>query len=163
VKIRVPHRAFGRSARGPLDACGLTLVTLCCVPALLCCGGHTGPPRHPVAEMSARVTGRIGVIDLVVSDPARADRLRQVYLQIAELAIEYDLARAHSILQARSLAQTRSAEAAPAEGSDADVLEHLLAPPLEQGKAMFERYTALTLESRSLLTEDEFETLNRVR
>jgi hypothetical protein len=114
--------------------------------------------------MSARATGRIGVIDLVVSDPARADRLRQVYLEIATLALEYDLARARSILQARSIAAERSRQqAAPATTSDAGVLEHLLAPPLEQGKAMFERYTALTLEARSLLTEDEFETLNRVR
>jgi len=161
VKTRAPLRAFGRSAR--LRARAGALAAACGVPALLGCGGHTGPPRHPVAEMSARVTGRIGVIDLVVSDPARADRLRQVYLEIAELALEYDLARARSILQARSLAGQRSTQAAPAAGSDADVLEHLLAPPLEQGKAMFERYTTLTLEARSLLTEDEFETLNRVR
>jgi hypothetical protein len=151
--------ALGCSAR--LGACGLA--ALCCVPGLFGCGGHTGPPRHPVAQMSSRATGRIGVIDLVVSDPARADRLRQVYLEIAELALEYDLARARSILQARSLAEERSAQTAPAAASDAAVLEHLLAPPLEQGRAMFERYTALTLEAHRLLTEDEFETLNRVR
>jgi hypothetical protein len=114
--------------------------------------------------MSARATGRIGVIDLVVSDPARADRLRQVYLEIAAVSLEFDLARARSILQARSIAAERSKQqAVPAATSDAAVLEHLLAPPLEQAKAMFERYTALTLEARSLLTEDEFETLNRVR
>jgi hypothetical protein len=137
------------------------LAALCCMPALLGCGGHTGPPRHPVAQMSARATGRIGVIDLVVSDPARADRLREVYLQIAEVALEYDLARARAILQARSIARARSTQAAAT--SDAAVLEHLLAPPLELAKAIFDRYTALTLEAHRLLTEDEFETLNRVR
>jgi hypothetical protein len=160
VNTRTPPAAFGRGVR----LCACALAVLCCAPALLGCGGHEGPPRHPVAQMSARATSRIGVIDLIVSDPARADRLRQVYLEIATLALEYDLARARSILHARSMAAERSKQQqAPAATSDAAVLEHLLAPPLEQGKAMFERYTALTLEARSLLTEDEFETLNRVR
>jgi len=158
MTTRSPRAASGRPAR--LRA---AFAAIGCASVLLGCGGHNGPPRHPVAQMSARATGRIGVIDLVVSDPARADRLRQVYLEIATLALEYDMARARSILQARSIAAERSRQAAPAETNDATVLEHLLAPPLEQGKAMFERYTALTLEARSLLTKDEFETLNRVR
>lgn len=159
MKTRALHVVLARSGR--LHAC--LLVALCCVPALFGCGGHNGPPFHPVAQMSARASARLNVIDLVVSDPARADRLHQVYLEITALALEYDLARARSILQARSIAKQRSTLAAQAVAPDADVLEHLLAPPFDQGKAVFDRYVALTLEARSLLTEDEFETLNRVR
>jgi len=139
---------------------GCALAAFCCLPALFGCGGQSGPPRHPVAQMSARATAKIGVVELVVSDPVRAERLRQVYLRIAELGQEFDLARSRAILQARSIAEQRSANAEPV-GSDA--LELLLAPPLAQGKAMFDRYAALMRQARSLLTQDEFETLNRVR
>jgi hypothetical protein len=113
--------------------------------------------------MSARATAKIGVIDLVVSDPSRAERLRQVYLRIAALGREFDVARARSLLRARAIAEQRSTPAGQAEPADPDALERLLAPPLAQGRAMFDRYVALTLEARSLLTADEFEQLNRVR
>jgi hypothetical protein len=141
-----------------LGACALAV--FCAVPVLLGCGGQKGPPRHPVAEMSARYTARTGVIDLIVADPARADRLREVYLRVAALGHEFDLARARSMLEARSIAEQRSRQGEPA---DPGALEDLLAPPLAQGRAMFDRYAALMLEARALLTEDEFERLNRVR
>ena len=130
---------------------------------LLACGGQQGPPRHPVAEMSARATAKLGVIDLVVSDPLRAERVREVYLRIATVAREFDQARARSLLQARSIAEQRTTPEAQAEAADTAALEHLLAPPLAQGKTMYERYTALMRQARSLLTADEFDTLNRVR
>jgi hypothetical protein len=110
--------------------------------------------------MSARATAKIGLIDLIVADPVRAQRLGQVYLRIAALAREFDLARALSMLQARSLAQQRAARAEP---GDPALLEPLLAPPLAQSRPMFDRYSALMLEVRSLLTESEFDKLNRVR
>jgi hypothetical protein len=134
--------------------------TLCGSALLFGCGGQSGPPRHPVAELSARATAKLGLIDLVVADPLRAEQLRQVYLRIAALAHEFDLARTRSMLQARSIAQQRSARAEP---GDPAVLERVLAPPIAQSRSMFERYSALMLEARSLLTEAEFNELNRVR
>jgi hypothetical protein len=53
-----------------------------------------------------------------------------------------------------------TAEASP---PSADELERILAPPVEVGRALFDRYTALMLEARSLLSQGEFEKLNRVR
>jgi hypothetical protein len=153
MRLRIRRRALSLAVtRAPLSAA-------LCVWLLLGCGGHSGPPRHPVAEMSARATAKLGLIDLIVNDPARAERLRQVYLRMAALAHEFDLARAHSMLRAGSLAEQRSAQA---EGDPA-VLELLLAPPLAQSTSMFERYSALQLEARSLLSESEFDKLNRVR
>ena len=132
--------------------------------ALLCaCGGQSGPPRHPVAEMSARATAKLGVIDLVVADPLRAERVREVYLRIATVAREFDQARARSLLQARSIAEQRATPEAQAEAADPATLELLLAPPLAQGHTMYERYAALMQQARSLLTADEFDALNRVR
>ena len=134
-----------------------------CLSALVACAGQSGPPRHPVGEMSARAAARIELIDLVVSDPKRAERLREVYLRIAALGDEFDQARARSILQVRSMARERSTPEAQAQPVDAATLERLLAPPLVQSRAMFDRYAALLQQARSLLTPDEFETLNRVR
>ena len=137
-----------------------TCILLAALGSLLGCGGQSGPPHHPVAQMSARSTAKVGLIDLVVSDPVRAQRVREIYLRIAELGLEFDLARARSIRQARSIAQQRSTLAEP---GDAEALEHFLAPPLAQSRAMFDRYAALTRQARSLLTEGEFEKLNGVR
>jgi hypothetical protein len=113
--------------------------------------------------MTARSTAKLGLVDLVVSDPIRAERVRAVYLELAALGRDFDLARARSMLKSREEWQRR----ATAEGQDApataEALELFLAPPIEEGKAAFQRYTALMLEARSLLTEAEFETLNRVR
>jgi hypothetical protein len=73
------------------------------------------------------------------------------------------LARARAILEARAALETRSTAAARSNPATSAELERMLAPPLEQGKALFERYMALMLQARSLLTEDEFEALNGVR
>lgn len=124
------------------------------------CGGPSGPPRHPVAEMSARATAKIGLIDLVVEDAARAQRLRQLYLNVVALGQEFDVERARALLRARALAGEHAGQTEP---SGPDALEQLLAPPLAQSRAAFERYAELMLEARSLLTEAEFERLNRVR
>jgi hypothetical protein len=113
--------------------------------------------------MSARALGRLDVIDLVVSDPARAERVRDVYLQLGTLGRQFDLARARSILEAQAALEKRSTEATQSQPGNVGDLEAMLAPPIEEGKAIFDRYTALMLEVRSLLTEDEFEKLNRLR
>lgn len=140
-----------------------TALACVCLAVLVACGGQSGPPRHPVGEMSARATAKIELIDLVVSDPRRAERVREVYVRIAALGDEFDQARARSILQVRSIAEERSTPEAQAEPVDVAALERMLAPPLVQSRAMFDRYTALMQQARSLLTADEFETLNGVR
>jgi hypothetical protein len=125
--------------------------------------GHRGPPPHPVGEMRARATAKLDVIELVVSDPARAEQVRRLYLRMAALARQFDRARARSMLDARAAWQQHSGEEPPDHRLHTADLEMILAPPLEEGKALFERYTALMLEARHLLTESEFAKLNDVR
>ncbi|HEY6077489.1 MAG TPA: hypothetical protein VIW29_01720 [Polyangiaceae bacterium] len=127
------------------------------------CGGSKGPPRHPVQEMTARASAKLELIELVVNDAERAQRVRKVYLQLVDLGHEFDLLRARALTKARADWQKRTsadAQTAPASG---ETLELVLAPPLQESKAVFERYTALMLEARSLLTQQEFEKLNKVR
>lgn len=138
------------------------LLGIACV-ALAACGGPQGPPRHPVGAMTARSTAKLGLVDLVVGDRARAERVRAVYEELAALGRDFDLARARSILRSRDEWQRRAAAAGPSSEASAEALELLLAPPVAEGQAAYERYTTLMLEARSLLSEDEFEALNRVR
>lgn len=127
------------------------------------CGGAKGPPRHPVQEMTARSTAKLELIELVVSDAERAQRVRRIYLQLVELGREFDLLRAHSLTKARADWQKRASVDAPAAPASGETLELVLAPPLQEGKALFDRYTTLMLEARGLLTQQEFEKLNKVR
>ena len=127
------------------------------------CGGQKGPPRHPVGEMTARSTAKLELVDLVVSDPLRAERLRAVYLELAALGRDFDLARARSVVRCRDEWQRRTTAEGQATPVSAEALELFLAPPLAESKAAYERYTALMLEARSLLDEAEFEKLDRVR
>ena len=127
------------------------------------CGGQKGPPRHPVGEMTARSTAKLELIDLVVSERTRAERVRAVYLELAALGRDFDLARARAMLRSRDEWQRRTTVEAQAAPVSPEALELFLAPPLADSTAAYDRYTTLMLEVRSLLREDEFEKLNRVR
>jgi hypothetical protein len=126
------------------------------------CGGSNETPRHPVQEMTARSASKLDLVGLVVSDPVRAARVRQVYVQLAELGREYDLMRAQSLAKAGADWQRRTQQA-PDEAAKPETLELVLAPPLEDSKAIYTRYAALMVEVRSLLTRAEFEKLDKVR
>ena len=152
-------RASFRTFSGTLQRAVALLAAL----AIAGCGGPEGPPRHPVQEMTARATAKLDLVDLVVSDSERAQRVRQVYLQLVDLGREFDLLRARALTRARADWQQRATPDAQTAPADGKTLELVLAPPLEQSKAVFERYTALMLEARSLLTQQEFEKLNKVR
>ncbi len=113
--------------------------------------------------MTARSTAKLELIDLVVSDPERAERVRAIYVELAVLGRDFDVARARSILRSRDEWQRRTTAEGQAAPASAEALELLLAPPVAEGKAAYERYTTLMLEARSLLSQDEFEALDRVR
>ncbi|HKO90830.1 MAG TPA: hypothetical protein VJU61_06755 [Polyangiaceae bacterium] len=113
--------------------------------------------------MTARSTAKLELIDLVVSERTRAERVRAVYLELAALGRDFDLARARAMLRSRDEWQRRTTVEAQAAPVSPEALELFLAPPLADSTAAYDRYTTLMLEVRSLLREDEFEKLNRVR
>jgi hypothetical protein len=127
------------------------------------CGGAAGPARHPVAEMTARASAKLEVIPLVVSDPKRAERVREVFAELAAVGRDFDRVRARSVTHARDEWARRGAAGAAAPAASAEELELLLAPPVADARAAYARYTTLMLEARSLLSEAEFEKLDRVR
>jgi hypothetical protein len=125
--------------------------------ALLACNVKSAPPRYPVAELTFSGKSKADLVDLIVSDRTRAARLRQIYLRIAALEYEFDLARERAIEQPFSSFANRSP--APAERVNAAQLERFLVPPLAESRAAFDRYVTLVLEARRQLREDEFERL----
>ncbi len=130
------------------------------------CGARE-PPRHPMVTLSERVTAKVDLISLVVADPARAERVRALYLRAAAVLRDYEAERKRSVATLRGTWKARALAAPPptptptAPGSE--LFESLLAPPIDEGKSTFERYARLMLEARGLLTEREFERLDRVR
>jgi hypothetical protein len=130
---------------------------------LTACGGPSGPPRHPAGELGARAAAKLDVVELVVTDPARSERLRRIYREVWVLSREYDLARAGSLRQAQALVAHRTTAWGQTATLPDSALERTLVPPLDVGREMFARYTALVLEARTLLTEEEFRKLDATR
>jgi hypothetical protein len=127
------------------------------------CGGPSGPPRHPVNELGARAAAKLDLVELVVSDPARAERLRRIYREAWQLGRDFDLARASALRQAYAVAANRTTAKGQAEPLHSAALERMMVPPIELGRAKLQRYTSLMLEARTLLSEDEFRKLDATR
>jgi hypothetical protein len=127
------------------------------------CGAKETPPHHPVGEMRARLEAKLDLVDLVVKDPERAARLREIYVEAWQLGYDFDLARARSLQQAQGVASERTTLEAQQQPLPEGALEGLMVPDLELGRATFARYTALMLEARTLLSDDEFKKLDATR
>jgi hypothetical protein len=127
------------------------------------CSAKETPPHHPVGEMRARLEAKIDLLDLVVKDPARAARVREIYLEAWQLGYDFDLARARSLQQAQAAIGERTSPDAQEQSLPEGTLERILLPDPEIGRASFARYTALMLEARTLLSEDEFRKLEATR
>src|SRR5262249_1787322 len=139
-----PPRYFARSGHMKARAAGALLASA----MLLACGGAQETLRHSVAQLSARAVVKLDVVELVVTDPVRAQRLRHVYLEIWELSRRYVVARAEwgggfcrATLGWGPWWGQRSPVAAPTLGG-------MLAPPIQVGRAIYQRYTELMLEER---------------
>jgi len=117
------------------------------------------PPRLAV-ELTARATAKAGVVRLVVSDAARAERVRAIYEEVTSLARELDRARVAA--RAECHGEPRKQPAVASDPIASGALGCSIAPPLGARTAL-ERYIQLMLEARSLLSQGEFERLARVR
>jgi len=127
------------------------------------CSSKETPPHHPVGEMRARLEAKLDLVELVVHDPARAARLREIYVEAWQLGYDFDLARARSLQQAQGVASERTTLEAQQQPLPEGALERLMVPDLELGRATFARYTALMLEARTLLSDEEFRKLDAAR
>jgi hypothetical protein len=126
--------------------------------AAACLFGATGcgpdlPPSLPSTDAHMRSATRVELVDLVISDRARAEKVRRLYVEIEELMLVVKRATAGEIVKLgidnpmRTDAETR---AAVAKVRDADV-------------AAFERYVGLQMELRRSMNAEEFAKLDAIK
>jgi hypothetical protein len=131
--------------------------------SVVACSSKATTPRHPVGEIRARAEAKLDLVELVVHDPTRATRLREIYLQAWQLGYEFDVARARTLQEAQAVAAERTSTDAQRRELPDGALEALLVPDPELGRETFARYTALMLEARALLSDEEFRKLDAAR
>ena len=111
------------------------------------------PPSLPSTDAHARSATRVELVDLVISDRARAEKVRRLYMEIEELMLVVKRTTAGEIVKLghdnppRTDAETR---AAVAKVRDADV-------------AAFKRYIGLQMELRRSMNAEEFAKLDAIK
>jgi len=120
--------------------------------ALTACGGDKPPAQLPSTAARDRVATRVELVDLVVSDAARAAKVRSLYIAMDELLL--DTKRA----QARQLGLVGSEQM----NSDENARVALRAVSKAEASGL-QRYIELQLELRRIVTADEFARLDAIR
>ena len=128
------------------------LAGLLCLSAEAGCGPDL-PPSLPSTDAHLRSAARVELVDLVISDRARAQKVRELYMEIEELMVADKKTTAAEIIKlgvenpTRTDAETR---AVVAKVRDAD-------------RAAFRRYVKLQMELRRSMTADEFAKLDAIK
>jgi hypothetical protein len=126
--------------------------------ALSCAVGETScgpdlPPSLPSTAAHARAASRIELVDLVISDPERAAKVRRLYIEIEELML---YAKRTSAAEVRKLgienrrrtdAETRAA------------VDKVRRADIEA----FQRYVKLQMELRRSMNAEEFAKLDAIK
>ncbi|MEI9938650.1 MAG: hypothetical protein WDO69_15640 [Pseudomonadota bacterium] len=120
--------------------------------ALPACGGEKAPPQLPSTAARDRAATRVELVNLVISDPERAAKVRSLYIAMDSLLL--DAKRA----QARQLAQL----GAERPSTDEETRARCIAVREAESSAL-ERYVGLQLELRRFTTADEFARLDAIR
>ena len=127
------------------------VVASACVLSAGC--GPDLPPSLPSTDAHLRMAARVDLVDLVISDPVRAAKVRRLYAEIEALMIEVKTTMSTEIVklgydkQTRTDAETR---AVIDRGRDAEV-------------AAFRRYVHIQLELRRCMNAEEFAKLDAIK
>jgi len=131
----------------------LPIALLLAALGLLACGGDKPPAQLPSTAARDRVATRIELVDMVISDPARAAKVRSLYTAMDSLLLETKRTQAHQLVVLG---------AAQRPSTDAETRAALAAVSKAESSAL-ERYMALQLELRRYTTADEFARLDKIR
>jgi hypothetical protein len=128
-----------------------SLLSFACLSlVLLGCGGGATIQHHPVGEIGARAEARVELVALVVKDRARAARVRELYLRVAELERRF--------VKTRNAAWLAGVQSGPSPDL-AVVAKHVEKAATEA----YHEYARLMLAVRAEVTEREFARLNAIR
>jgi hypothetical protein len=136
----------------PFRALITVLVTAACLFSFAGCAPDL-PPSLPSTDAHLRSASRIELVDLVISDPARAEKVRRLYAEIEDLMVGVKKATATEIVKLGVENAGRTDEdtrAAVGKVRDADI-------------AAFRRYVALQMELRRSMSAEEFAQLDKIK
>jgi hypothetical protein len=111
------------------------------------------PPQLATTGAQVRAASRIELVELVIGDRARAEKVRALYLEIERLMLETKRAEARELI-----ALGRSA-CPPSDAETRDAFSKFRAA--EHGA--LERYVGLQLELRRATTPEEFARLDAIQ
>jgi hypothetical protein len=128
------------------------VLALACFFSDVGCGSKL-PPSLPSTDAHLRSAARVELVDLVISDPRRARKVRDLYVQIEELMLEVKKTAAAEIVGLGAETPTRS---------DAET-RAVVAKVRDADRAAFRRYVKLQMELRRSTTADEFAKLDAIK
>jgi hypothetical protein len=112
------------------------------------------PPALPSTAAYARFASRVELVDLVISDPARAAKVRNLYLEIEASLL------ATRRTNASQIAALGARKRAP---GDEESTRALVKKVRDAELAAFQRYIGLQLELRRSLNAEEFAKLDAIK
>jgi hypothetical protein len=111
------------------------------------------PPSLPSTDAHVRNASRVELVDLVISDRARAEKVRRLYMEIEQLMVDVKRTTAGEIVRLGSDNPTRS---------DAET-RAVVAKVRDAESAAFRRYVGLQMELRRSMSRDEFAKLDAIK
>jgi len=121
--------------------------------ATTACGGKEPPPQLPTTGAHDRAASRVELVDLVISDSARAARVRAVYVEIEQLMLTTKRAEATEL---RTLASGHC----PREPEETRAIFRRFREAEERA---LRRYVTLQAELRRETTAEEFARLDAIK
>jgi len=110
------------------------------------------PPQLPTSSAYGRIAARVELVDLVISDPVRAEKVRALYVEMAQL------------MRNVRKAQVKGLVSASVERSPTEAATHAAVDQVEQAElAAFRRYVELQLEVRRSTSPAEFARLDAIK
>lgn len=126
---------------------------LACVSTVAACGGHEPPPQLATTGAHVRAASRVELVDLVIGDPARATKVRDLYVEIERLMLDTKRAEATQLV-----ALGRPA-CPPSDAETRDAFKKFRGAE----QAALKRYVILQLELRRATTPEEFAALDAIK
>jgi hypothetical protein len=125
---------------------------VCVALGLLACGGEKPPAQLPSTAARDRVASRVELVNLVISDPERAAKVRSLYIAMDSLLLDTKRAQAQQL----ALLGTE-------QPSNDEATRSALSAVRNAEASALERYIALQVELRRFVTAAEFARLDAIR